>query len=176
MTCAWIETSNAETGSSATKNRGRSASARAIRRAAADRRRPRADGDAGLRPTTRHRPEARQPLRCAPTWCRPRGCRVAPATNSPIRMCGFSAEPGSWKIIWRSRRTDRNARPRSAVISRPRSTRCRRSAQEAAPESDPMSSSLTLTRRQPRASRRRGPSGLHQPALSCSRRRDLSSR
>ena len=120
--CAWIDTSSADTGSSATISFGRRASARAIpirwrwppenwcgKRFACSGDKPTASSSS----LTRRRRSRRLPtpwiFSGAPTMFR-------------TRLRGFRLEYGSWKTIWSSRRNGRSARLPSLPMGLPSKT------------------------------------------------------
>ena len=109
-TWAWIETSSAETGSSATMRLGCSASAAAIPMRCRWPRTARA-GSARRRRDPGRRPQQLATRPTAPGRRRPdRRSRAARRRSLPTRMRGLSEPKGSWKTIcmrWRAAHTSR---------------------------------------------------------------------
>ena len=88
MTCAWIETSSADTGSSATISRGSTASARAMPSAGAGRRRIRADSAARARAA-------------GPTSSSSSPTRARRAASVLARPCSISGSPSMAPTVMR---------------------------------------------------------------------------
>ena len=129
---ACTETSSADTGSSATRIAGETATRAQDRLAAAGRPRARADSGSAARRA------GRRDRRASTTFSsrsRPRASRCSRSgspTISPHDMRGLSDEYGSWNTMCSSRRSGRISRRERWVMSRPLSRICRRSARPAA--------------------------------------------
>ena len=173
-TCAWTETSSAETGSSAIDQpRARARARGRCRCAGAARRRTRAGSGRRARGRSPTSSISSAPGR-AISLARPAPwTRAARRSIAPTRLRGFSEAYGSWKTICISRRSRPQLAPASAVMSRAvELDRAGGELDRAAAAAARASTCRSPTRRPARASRPRAPRGRRRrPRATASRPR-----